>query len=257
MAITRKIAALSYLNTVPFIYGIEHSGLPLDAELVLTTPAECVRLFIEGEVDVALLSTAVLPHLKDSEIISGYCIGSEGAVRSVVVMSDEPIEQIKRIFVDGDSCTSVQLCAYLAKELWGISPEWYTLDDNQRLNSPEQGDAFLLIGDKVFESEGEFEYTYDLSLGWYAKTSLPFAFAVWVARKDVDEEFIAMLDESLTYGVEHTYEAILELRGSSFAVESYQYLTENIDFLLDEQKRKAIDKFLGLNIKIEPKSFPT
>ncbi len=257
MAIIRKIAAVSYLNTIPFIYGIESSSSQLNAELILANPAECARLFIDGEVDIALLPVASLPLVEDCEVISSYCIGAEGAVRSVVIMSDESIDSIKRVYVDAESRTSVQLAAYLAKHLWKIEPEWYTLDSHDRMNSAEDGDAFLLIGDKVFEHEGEFEYTYDLSLGWYAKTSLPFAFAVWVARKDVDEEFIAMLDESLTYGVEHTYEAILELRGSSFAVESYQYLTENIDFLLDEQKRKAIDKFLGLNIKIEPKSFPT
>ncbi|MFR9649255.1 MAG: menaquinone biosynthesis protein, partial [Rikenellaceae bacterium] len=216
MAIIRKIAAVSYLNTIPFIYGIESRKASLNTELVIASPAECARLFMDGEVDVALLPTAVLPQVPDCEVVSSYCIGAEGAVRSVVLVSDEPIDKVERIYVDAESRTSVQLGAYLAKNLWKIEPEWYVLDSAQRMNSPKDGDAFLLIGDKVFEYEGEFEYTYDLSLGWYSQTNLPFAFAVWVARKGFDEEFLAELDHALTFGVEHIYEAILELRGEGF-----------------------------------------
>lgn len=257
MAIIRKIAAVSYLNTVPFIYGIQSRAAELNAELITATPAQCAELFAEGEVDVALVPISSLETLTDYNIISPYCIGSEGAVRSVVILSDEAIEQVKRIFVDGESRTSVQLAGYLAKNLWKIDPEWCSMDSTEALLSPEDGDAFLLIGDKVFEHEGEFEYTYDLSSAWYSATSLPFAFAVWIAREGVDEEFISTFDEALTFGIEHLYEAIMELRGSTFLVESYQYLSENIDFLLDGAKREAMNKFLSSKVRVEPKSIPT
>ncbi|MFR9565699.1 MAG: MqnA/MqnD/SBP family protein, partial [Rikenellaceae bacterium] len=155
MAIIPKIAAVSYLNTIPFIYGIEKSNL-LEAELLLSPPSECLRNYIDHKVDIALLPVAAVPHLEDTQIISDYCIGSQGAVRSVVIVSDDPITSLTRIWLDPHSKTSVQLAGYLAENHWHISPEWVALDDYSRLNDSRDGEGFLLIGDKVFEHEGEF-----------------------------------------------------------------------------------------------------
>ncbi len=255
MAITPKIAAVSYLNTIPFIYGIEHEG-NFSADLLLLNPADCAKAFASGEVDIALVPAATVPTLPLAEVVSEYCIGASGEVRTVVIVSDEPIDQVKRVFVDTHSRTSVQLAGYLAKHRWRITPEWLELNDISQLSRAEDGDAFLLIGDKVFEHEGEFDYTYDLSEEWMAQTKLPFAFAVWVARKGTSYETLDALEQALEFGVEHLYEAILEYRHDESVVESYQYLSENIDFLFDAQKRKALKKFWDAGIKIEPKSNP-
>ncbi|MFR9524278.1 MAG: menaquinone biosynthesis protein [Rikenellaceae bacterium] len=250
-----KIAAVSYLNTIPFIYGIEHEG-NFRADLLLLNPAECAQAFAQGQVDIALVPAAVVPSLPLAEVVSEYCIGASGEVRTVVIVSDDPIDQIKRIFVDTHSRTSVQLAGYLAKNYWKISPEWYSLDDMEQLSHAQDGDAFLLIGDKVFEHEEEFDYTYDLAAEWLKSTKLPFAFAVWVARKGTSYEALDALEQALEFGVEHLYESILEYRGEDSVVEKYQYLSENIDFLFDAQKRKALKKFWDCGIKIEPKSNP-
>ncbi len=255
MAMVPKIAAVSYLNTIPFIYGIEHEG-NFRAELQLHTPADCAKAFEIGDVDIALLPVASIPDLSMAEIVGEYCIGASGEVRTVVIMSDDPIDKVKRIFLDPHSRTSVQLAGYLAKNHWNIRPEWYSLDDYSQLSRGEDGDAFLLIGDKVFEYEDEFDYTYDLAAEWMKCTSLPFAFAVWVARKGTPYEVIDALEQALEYGVEHLYDAILEYRNDGSTVEAYQYLSENIDFLYDNQKRKALKKFWDAGIKIKPKSNP-
>ncbi len=255
MAIIPKIAAVSYLNTIPFIYGIEHEG-NLRAELLLTPPNECTRNFVEGNADIALVPVAAVPLLKDAELITEYCIGTEGEVRTVVIVSDDPIEDISTIYLDPHSQTSVQLAGYIAQNVWGIMPEWRVLDDLSQLSKAQDGEAFLLIGDKVFEHEGEFEYSYDLGEIWRATTSLPFAFAVWVARKGTSDETIEALNRALEFGVEHIYEAILEYRADGSEVESYEYLTSNIDFLLDGAKRQALDKFWASGIRIEPKRNP-
>lgn len=254
MAITPKIAAVSYLNTIPFIYGIKHEG-NFAATLLLTPPADCARNFIEGNADIALLPAAAVPSLKSAEIITDYCIGASGAVRSVVVVSNEPIAEAKRIFLDAHSLTSVQLTGYLSKYLWNISPEFYTLSDYEQLAQASKGDAFLLIGDKVFEHEGEFRYSYDLAENWHTLTDLPFAFALWVARKGTSYEIIDSLERALTFGVEHTYEAILE-QGIEDTVGAYEYLTKNIDFIFNEQKHKALQKFWNSGIKVSPRVNP-
>ncbi|MBS6458536.1 MAG: menaquinone biosynthesis protein [Alistipes sp.] len=254
MVIYPKIAAISYLNTIPFIYGIRHEG-NLRADLSLSTPADCVKSFIEGEADIALLSSAVVPSLKGAEIITDYCIGASGAVRTVVVVGNTPISKVRRIWLDSHSRTSVQLVGWLAANRWKIAPEWLLLDDYSLLDRPQEGDAFLLIGDKVFANEGRFAYSYDLAEEWKAQTHMPFAFAVWVGRKGLPYEIHDALQHALTFGIEHTYEAIAE---SPYADRpyAYDYLTRNIDYVFNADKHRALEKFWNCGLKITPKVNP-
>ncbi len=254
MAVNAKITAVSYLNTIPFIYGLRHHA-NLGAELLLAPPATCYQNFIEGKADIALMPAAMVPSLPDAEIITDYCIGAVGAVRTVVVVSNTPIAKVQRILLDSHSKTSVQLCGYLAKKLWRIEPEWVALTDYEQLSQPQEGDAFLLIGDKVFDHEGRFAYTYDLAEEWQKATKMPFTFAVWVARKGLSYEVRDELQAAFTFGIEHIYEAILE---SDYADReyAYDYLTRNIDFLFDIQKHNALKKFWDYGLKIEPKVNP-
>ena len=254
MAVNAKITAVSYLNTIPFIYGLRHCA-NVGAELLLAPPATCYKNFIEGKADIALMPVAMVPSLHDAEIVTDYCIGAVGAVRTVVVVSNTPIAKVQRILLDAHSKTSVQLCGYLAKKLWHIEPEWVALSDYEQLSQPQEGDAFLLIGDKVFDHEGKFAYSYDLAEEWQKATKMPFTFAVWVARKGLSYEVRDELQAAFTYGVEHIYEAILE---SDYADRdyAYDYLTKNIDFLFDIQKHNALKKFWDYGLKIEPKVNP-
>ena len=256
MAIIPKITAVSYLNTIPFVYGLKHAD-NLRADLLLAPPADCAKNYIEGRADIALLPAAVVPQLKQTNIITDYCIGAVGPVRTVTVMSNSPIGDVKRIWLDPHSRTSVQLCGYLAEHKWHIAPEWLEMRDYTRVESPTPGDAFLLIGDKVFGYEGRFRYTYDLATEWREVTKLPFAFAVWVARKGVSLEVTDELQRALTFGVEHIWEAINELgyTGSDGGITAYDYLTRNIDFILDEEKHRALKKFWDAGIRIVPRSY--
>ena len=255
MVIKQKIAAISYLNTIPFIYGIRHAD-NLAADLLITPPSECVRNFIEGKVDIALVPAAVVPTLTDAEVITDYCIGAVAPVRTVVIVSNTPIAEVRRVWLDPHSRSSVQLAGFLAEKHWKIAPEWLALDDYSRLDTPQEGDAYLLIGDKVFAHEGRFAYTYDLAEEWIAKTHLPFVFAVWVARKGTSYAAHDELQCALTFGIEHTYESILDSEEHRDKPYAYEYLTQNIDYLFDEQKHKALKKFWDYGLKIKPKVNP-
>ena len=254
MVTTPTIAAVSYLNTIPFIYGIKHEG-NLRANLLLSPPAGCYQNYVEGKADIALMPSAMVPTLKSTNIITDYCIGSHGKVRTVVLLSNVPIHQVKRVFLDAHSRTSVQLLGYLAAHHWRVQPEWYEITDYTQVAFAEATDAFLLIGDKVFDNEGKFTYTYDLAEEWFKATKLPFTFAVWVARKGLSYDVRDELQAAFTFGVEHIYEAILE---SDYADReyAYEYLTRNIDFLFDIQKHNALKKFWDFGLKVTPKVNP-
>ena len=80
-----RIAAVSYLNTIPFIYGIEHAGAGLHAELLLSPPRGCAEALRDGKADLALIPVAAIPGISDLRIVTPYCIGASGPVRTVVL----------------------------------------------------------------------------------------------------------------------------------------------------------------------------
>ena len=107
-----KISAVSYLNTVPFIHGLKQSDLIHNIDLQLDYPSICADKLINRTVDLALVPVVVIPKLKDSHIISDYCIGADGAVDTVCLYSDVPITEIESIALDYQSRTSVALLNY-------------------------------------------------------------------------------------------------------------------------------------------------
>ncbi len=251
-----NVAAVSYLNTIPFLYGLRHAD-DLRAELLLSPPGGCTEAFDERRADIALIPAGGLPRIKDPDfdIVTSWCIGAEGPVRTVVMMSDSPLKAIRRVWLDSHSNTSVALARILAARHWHIAPEWVALDDFSHLARPAEGDAFVLIGDKVFAQEGRFAHTWDLATEWLKYEKLPFVFAVWVARRSVPADTIAALENALTLGVERIYEAILESDHADRPY-AYEYLTRNIDYFFDEQKRRGLQKFWDEGLKATLRANP-
>ena len=77
-----------------------------------------------------------------------------------------------------------------------------------------------------------------------------------MARKGTPVEVMDALQLALTFGVEHTYEAILESGTKLEPYEAYEYLTQNIDYIFDGQKRHALQKFWDAGLKISPRVNP-
>ena len=241
-----KVAAVSYLNTVPFIYGIRHAGNDLCAELLLSPPAQCAEHIAGGKADIALIPVAEIAEIPGIELIGNHCISANDNVRTVVLMSASPLEEIHTIYLDPHSRTSVNLVRILADERWNIAPEWLPLTDFADVR-PEPGVGYTLIGDKVFGYEHLFPYKYDLAHAWNEWTGLAFVFAAWVAREGVDPAVVERLEQALQYGINHIPDAVREDLGERERHIPYDtavsYLTENIDFELDFLKRESMAIF--------------
>ncbi len=246
-----RISAVSYLNTLTFVHGMEHGADELHADISLQIPSLCAESIIERRADVALIPVAALLRDPSLEIITSYCIGASGPVRSVVIMSPCPIEQVETIMLDSHSRTSAALTRLLCREYWHIAPAFAELTDYSAVLSPAPATAYLLIGDKVFDYEGALPYCYDMASAWRDHTSLPFVFAAWVARPGVDKRDIEALERAFDYGIRHKEEALASSRYASMGRTAIDYLTHNIDFNLDIDKRQALEMFLR---KISPVS---
>lgn len=251
MMTRNRIAAVSYLNTIPFIYGIEHAGADLRADLLLSPPRDCAAALREGRADIALIPVAAVPSFSDIHVVTPFCIGASRSVRTVVLVSQEPLERIETVYLDSHSLTSVRLVRILAARHWHIAPRWRELDDFSVLDAPAPRTAYLIIGDKVFDHEARFPYRYDLADAWREMTGLPFVFAVWVARGSVPSETTDALARSLEYGVRRIDEAIARY-GYGHKSYAHEYLTRNIDFVFDERKRRAMELYWAAGRELDP-----
>jgi len=247
-----KVSIVSYLNTAPFIYGIEQMGLFEHPEIEISRdyPSECARKLIEAEVDLGLIPVAVLPLLKDYHIHGNTCIGANGPVDSVVLLSDVPLQDIAEIVMDYQSRTSIQLCRILAKDFLGISPVFTPAGDDTMKNIGGKR-AAVLIGDRVFDWAPKFKYVYDLSAEWKQFTGLPFVFAVWASSKNLVSKQLDLFESALQLGLSHIDEAILIALSqypSHYDVENY--LRNRISYTFDLEKRKGLETFLNLAGKL-------
>jgi len=239
-----KVSAVSYLNTIPFIYGLKQSELINTINLQLDYPSICADKLINGAVDLALVPIVVIPKLKHPYIISDYCIGANGAVDTVCLYSDVPIDKIQSIGLDYQSRTSVALLKILLKEYWKLNPKFineeFGFEDNIKGKH-----AALVIGDRAFALNTKHQFIYDLSAIWKELTGLPFVFAAWVSNIKLPQDFINVFNKALEKGLSNIDKAIA-LEGDSYpnCETPEDYLNYKISYSLDAEKQKGMELFL-------------
>ncbi|MBS1522902.1 MAG: menaquinone biosynthesis protein [Bacteroidetes bacterium] len=237
-----RISAVSYTNTKPFIYGIQHTSIIDQIDLSLDIPSDCAQKLIDDKVDIGLIPVAATLNLPEWHIVSDYCIGANGAVNSVFIFSNCDIHEVKTIQLDPQSRSSNNLAKVLMKNFWKVEPE-------QIVNAPDYAQsadpytAFVQIGDRTFGKKQQFKYVYDLAEEWQKMTDLPFMFAAWISNKPITQEFVDQFNISLKYGLDHRPELLKELpKRDDFDLKDY--LMHKLDFTLTEDKKKALYLFL-------------
>lgn len=239
-----KITAVSYLNTKPLLYGILRSPLASQVELSLAIPSECARRLRDGEVDLALTPVAILPELDNWQLVSDYCIGAVGAVKTVCIYSDLPLEQLDSIYLDYHSRSSVALTRLLLDEYWQLAPSLIPAEPGyEELIGGKTGG--LVIGDRTIGLDKRFPYVYDLAEAWYNHTGLPFVFAAWVAVRPLPQSFIDDFNEALRAGLALIPELNLLLPSPQPDFSLEEYYTRYISYNLDAPKRAGLDMFLS------------
>jgi chorismate dehydratase len=239
-----RITAVSYYNTLPFIFGLTRSGLASGFELSLDVPSECARKIVSDEADIGLIPSGALPGIAEYRLVSNYCIGADNDVKSVLLLANSDLHNLKTIYLDTDSRTSVLLVQILAKKFWHINPTWKSLTElNGKIASDE---GIVLIGDKTFGLSKQYDFCFDLAGEWIKFTGLPFVFAVWVSKKSLPVDFSRQFEEALEWGVNHFRESVLLARNLAISEkELIHYLEFDISFHLDEAKRKGLNLFLS------------
>ena len=239
-----RVSAVSYLNTLPFLHGINNSLVKEDLNLSLDIPSDCAKKLLNDEVDLGLVPVAIIPQLKESYIISDYCIGANGEVNTVALYSDVPLNQVQEIYLDFHSKTSINLVQVLAKKYWHINPTF--INAKPGFEKQIQGvKAGVIIGDRTFNLHKTFKFKFDLAEEWKKMTGLPFVFACWVANKKLPTEFVASFNSALKTGVDNIGDFISDTSTKLISKEDLaNYLNNNIDYNFDQLKQDALAKFL-------------
>jgi chorismate dehydratase len=233
-----RIGAVSYLNTKPMITGLDKWD---EISLLVDYPAKIAQMLIDDIIDIGLVPVAIIPKLKNAQIISSYGIASTGKVASVCLFSDVSIEKIETILLDYQSRTSVQLLKILLKEYWEKEVQFVDTKENFETNITGTT-AGLVIGDRAFELTKKHSYVYDLGEAWKLLTGLPFVFAAWVCNKNLADYFINTFNEAIENNIDNYFENI---DNYSLKIYEKQYLQKNIDYFFTSEHEKGMELFLS------------
>lgn len=248
-----KVSIISYLNASPFVYGLKHSDIIDYIDLQYNTPAECAARLLNKDAGIGIVPSAVVPSIPGKRIISDYCIGAVRDIRSVVICSNQPISEIKTLYLDFESRTSVLLAQLLLDEYWKVQVTSIQLDSLQNIEPNKKDTAYVLIGDKVFDYENKFTYIFDLARAWNDFTKLPFVFATWTAVTPLSNDFISLFNTALSNGLANISAAVGEHSHTLDFKDAVKYLTENVDYNFDFAKHKALVEFWNMVLRLKSK----
>jgi chorismate dehydratase len=173
-----RLGRISYVNMAPVFYRLD-----ADVDQIQGVPTDLNRRLLDGEIDLAPISSIEYARNADRlRLLPRLCVGSEGAVDSIQLVSRVPLEQVRTVGVTPESATSVVLTKVL-------------LPEAEHLPLGAQADAKLLIGDAALKSAFEDPTPhYDLGRLWLERTGLPMVFAVWACREPVPSGLVELED---------------------------------------------------------------
>ena len=239
-----RVGVVNYLNTKPLLYGLQRPPVSDRIELIASYPSKLAEMLIHNKIDIGLIPVAAIPELSSAHIVGNYCIGTEGEIASVCLFSEVPMGEIKKVYLDYQSRSSVALLEWLMKEYWGIDPEIVHATDESFLQEIKDTTAGLVIGDRALEQRRISTFIYDLGSEWRAITGLPFVFAAWVSTRKLPDEFVQMFDEANASGLRHIDQIVEQTPFDVYDLK--KYYTLHLSYQLDERKRQGMKRFLQI-----------
>jgi chorismate dehydratase len=269
-----RISIVEYLNTTPLVRGFTHGPLRGKYDLSFTVPSKCAAALRTGAADIAIIPAIEYQRIENLALLPGLSIASKKSVRSLLLISQKPIREVRRVALDKSSRSTQSLTRILCSKRWNISPEFSEAEPNLP-EMLQQADAALLIGDPALRVSLDAEnsarrtasgdlacagasvgldsisnlFVYDIVEKWRAMTSLPAVLAVWAARRGtVTPEIARDFHDSLAFGMQHLDDICGEASTNMGlpSTKLRRYLTENIDYGLDAENLQGLQRYFDL-----------
>src|SRR5262249_8884337 len=90
-----RISIVQYLNTAPLVWGFTNGPLQVKYDLSFTVPSQCAEDLRAGRADVAIIPAIEYQRIPSLAILPDMAIASKNQVRSLLIVSKKPIEQVK------------------------------------------------------------------------------------------------------------------------------------------------------------------
>lgn len=232
-----RVGSVPYLNAVPLTRGLEEN-------VVFEPPVKLAQLLANDELDAALVSVTEVLFSDRYAILDGIAVASLGEVKSVFLAHRKPLEEMREVYCDPASLTSVNLLRTLLAER-GIFPEFKRLASYDAGKTP---DYALFIGNPAIDFlRGPHDHEiWDLGAAWYETTGLPFVYAVWALRKSVDNAVLrSQLREARDFGLDTLDHIIATGREYDYAFRR-DYLGWHIHYHLGADEKRGLARFVDL-----------
>lgn len=252
----KVIGKIPYLNSVPFYSNFEKRQF----RILPVAPRRMGLLSEQGMIDAGLFSLMDYFKQQNDLELMDWCIATRDQVKSVMLFSKEGWADLngKRIGITDDTATSVKLLKVLLEKKHGVRATFERLHGG--VNDYSGYDAVLLIGDQALHHNKlgltGFELVFDLAREWYDWQRLPFVFAVWAMRKNLEEAKRVELKEILTAALDRGEEGVFAeavrhgLRIGLSGAETKEYL-QGFNYHLGEREKEAMEMFRKLISSIE------
>lgn len=247
---------MSFLNTKPLIYPLLNGEIQSEEiDLSLQVPSHLANLLNNNDLEIGLIPIVEYFRANDRgqkyRILPNISIASHGSVLSIQLFSRIPIQEIQHIALDTSSRSSVALLKILLAEKYKIYPTFFTCEPTINPATVEI-DAVLLIGDSALKNLGATEFSLDLGTEWHDMTGLPFVYACWVARGELELGNVPnILIDAKKKGIKKIPEIVrMEAQKLSLSENLCQdYLQNRIHYGLDISEIEGLELFYKLCLK--------
>jgi len=199
-------------------------------------------------VDAILVSSIEALRKPGRTMAAGICIGSEGPVESVRLFSQVPFAEIRTLALDQSSMTSNALGMILLSDLYGAEPATEPAPPDL-MGMLDAADACILIGDAGMTADASQLHVLDLGEAWTCLTGLPFVWAAWIGRTDLDPRLafhLAMAARDILLGDEAAIREFVRLGAERTGLAPevvHRYYTQTMRYRLDDRMLDGLREF--------------
>lgn len=202
-----RIGASDHLAIRPLLLGLAENA-PKGVELVYEEPGALALSLERGGLDTALIPSIEFLRGVGEFAVRGPALVAKGRTMGLVLVSEKPFPEIKRVAVDEFSGTPLVALRVVLDKMYGILPDLCVLKRRplSASNWREEFDAVLLTDDDglryACHEKRPTETCHDIGEMWRSLFSSPLVISVWAYNderlgEDIESVLVSSRDQAV------------------------------------------------------------